>query len=483
MQASRCFPQHPLVLAQLSATLKSTGQHYPEAFSAAQEAGRCLAAGERDGKSWVIPTLGDQPAALTHALIAATACAAGDYDAALNSIGQALTIFPEEPGWHALAAKIHSQRRDYDESVEHLEQACRLEPNNYQHFLGLGSALLAVPVDDQELSERAINAFEKAADLAPDSTEAWMLLAEAYSNAGLLSKASGCCERAMTLAPDQPAPLILRAEIALQASDPQEAYNRLQSAMSLPVDSKTQPDAQQILLLARVLDQLNRPGEALTELEKALEQVSEPLPLLLERVHLIRRSQGMPAAVEALRTLGEQYPQEPVVLAYMAKGYAETGNKDAAISYAQRALQTSITPDVLLVLDTDEQARMHLLLGKLLRQSGQLDQSLYHLNEANLKDPRLLEPYLELGCVLQERRQINQALQIYNRATTIAPRDPRPYFQAGLALKDSKDYIGAEAMLRRAASLAPNDLGIHRQLGAVVALNLVHNRRRSAVDV
>jgi hypothetical protein len=31
-------------------------------------------------------------------------------------------------------------------------------------------------------------------------------------------------------------------------------------------------------------------------------------------------------------------------------------------------------------------------------------------------------------------------------------------------------------MLRRASALAPNDLNIHRQLGAVVALNLVHNR-------
>jgi hypothetical protein len=38
-------------------------------------------------------------------------------------------------------------------------------------------------------------------------------------------------------------------------------------------------------------------------------------------------------------------------------------------------------------------------------------------------------------------------------------------------------------MLRRAAALAPNDLSIHRQLGAVVALNLVHNRRRTNVDL
>jgi Flp pilus assembly protein TadD len=59
----------------------------------------------------------------------------------------------------------------------------------------------------------------------------------------------------------------------------------------------------------------------------------------------------------------------------------------------------------------------------------------------------------------------------------VAGNDYRPYYQAGLALKDSKDYLAAEAMLRRAAQMAPNEVSIHRLLGAVVALNLVHNRR------
>ena len=38
-----------------------------------------------------------------------------------------------------------------------------------------------------------------------------------------------------------------------------------------------------------------------------------------------------------------------------------------------------------------------------------------------------------------------------------------------------KDYPGAESMMRRAAQLAPHDVNIRRQLGAIVALNLVHN--------
>jgi hypothetical protein len=49
-------------------------------------------------------------------------------------------------------------------------------------------------------------------------------------------------------------------------------------------------------------------------------------------------------------------------------------------------------------------------------------------------------------------------------------------------LKDSKDYMAAEAMLRRAAQLAPNEVSVHRLLGAVVALNLVHNHRLTASE-
>jgi hypothetical protein len=52
-----------------------------------------------------------------------------------------------------------------------------------------------------------------------------------------------------------------------------------------------------------------------------------------------------------------------------------------------------------------------------------------------------------------------------------------------LLLKDSRDYPAAEKMLRRAAEKAPDDVAIHRQLAAMVALNLVHNRQPVSSEV
>jgi tetratricopeptide (TPR) repeat protein len=383
--------------------------------------------------------------------------------------------------------------------ITHLQQAASLDPDNLTYLMALGEAYQVKAqneISDADISPliQAIQTFEKATNLAPDRYEPWIALARAHRQAKDLPHAASCAEQAIRLAPDQAQPLILRAEIALQAGDAQQAHDSAQAAIQLedpsgpnPTDKFYEGVSTPVLLLARALLSLDRPDEALSVIEKALPGAQEPLPLLLERVQLLRRARGPQAATDALHDLSQNYPDEPLVLAPLAKIMADTNQTEAAIKLAQRSLQAATTQAAVrgpyLNLRTSELVEMHILLGRMLRQTGQLDQALHHLNEAIHLDPHLLEPYLELGRTHQERRQLAQALQIYNEATNIAPKDPRPYFQAGIALKESKDYLGAENMLRRAAALAPNDLSIHRQLGAVVALNLVHNRRRTNIEL
>jgi hypothetical protein len=56
----------------------------------------------------------------------------------------------------------------------------------------------------------------------------------------------------------------------------------------------------------------------------------------------------------------------------------------------------------------NEQANLHLLIGQVLRQSGRVDSSILHLEEAIQAAPDRLEPYLELGLARKERRNINK---------------------------------------------------------------------------
>jgi Flp pilus assembly protein TadD len=50
-------------------------------------------------------------------------------------------------------------------------------------------------------------------------------------------------------------------------------------------------------------------------------------------------------------------------------------------------------------------------------------------------------------------------------------------------MRSAKDYSKAEFLLRRAAEIAPNDLNVRRQLGAVIALNLVESSQEASSHI
>jgi len=513
IQTAQPYPLHPLVMSALALMLTSTNEHLEDALASAQTAVQASQTKrfvtipedkpDMTGQDLLEANIPAQISTniylsanylvpvISQVLLAMVAEKAGDVNTAMDAIQTALSLWSDEPRWHALAALIFRQKGDFSISTHHLEQAVALEPDHIHHYLMLGNtymdyAALSPASHDNPLTSQAIQILEKARHLAPEDPDPWLALAHAYQQSNDFEQAASCAEQAITLSPYKTAPLLLRAEIALLAGQPQEAHDRLQTLLTIEnqknPEKTTLNSSAPMVLLARALDELDRPKDALDLIEKTIPQTEEPLSLLMERVKILNRTQGSEAAMQALHELSNLFPNDPIVLTALSKALSEAGQEENAILAAQHALQqvsiSSKENNKRLMLSMPEQASLHLLLGRMLRHAGHLDQALYHLNEAIHKDPRLIESYIELGRAHQERRQHSLALQIYKQATVVAPKDPRPYYQAGIALKESKDYLGAETMLRRAAALAPNDLSIHRQLGAVVALNLVHNRRQ-----
>jgi tetratricopeptide (TPR) repeat protein len=393
---------------------------------------------------------------------------AEDYEAAWQAVQLALGVWPNEPRWKAFAAQIQLARsssnrpQQLGEAIGLLEQAASLEPEYGSHMLELGKIYL-----ESEQYKRALQALEQAVRLDPQNAEGWLSLAQVQHLLSDLDQAALSAEKAIELSGDQIDPLLLRAEIAVKAKNFRAAMSRSQAVL------RSKPDHPQALfLLAKSLSGLDRPTVALEALEKAISLSDAPLAMQLERLDLIKRADGLEAGLKALQELVAQNPKQAAFLGLLAGWLQEAGKQDAAIQAARLALQEGLEG-----LSSQQRADLHTMIGLHMRKLGQLDQAIHHLSEAVSKSSDHIDAYLELGTVYQERREFQQALKIYQKAINLAGGDYRPYYHAGLVLKDNKDYMAAEAMLRRAAQLAPNEVGVHRMLGAVVALNLVHSRR------
>ena len=105
---------------------------------------------------------------------------------------------------------------------------------------------------------------------------------------------------------------------------------------------------------------------------------------------------------------------------------------------------------------------------------GNLDQAVSYFSQAIALEPRRKDAYLLLSQVYLKQRDHLKARQALEQGITKNPGELDLYLACAALLKEAKDYQAAEQMLRKASSLEPRNVNIHRQLGAVLALNLVH---------
>lgn len=448
LQIGENFPKHPQILIETALTLSTHDLDRAIEFTYA-----------------AIEQQSNNPISL--ALLATLSKESGDFQTAGEAINRALGLWVDEPHWHALAADIQNRLSHNAIAIIHLEQACHIEPQNVEHFIQLAR----IHLDDND-SPKAIGILERAAHIAPESPEVWENLAIAYQTNQNIQQALHSAGQMLTQMPDHPKPLLLHADLHLANNNPMAAQPYVEQALSL------EPTNPAILEKnALVLMRLNRSKEALTTIDIAISKTENPLDYLITRANLIGIIEGEHSKLKTLTALAQKFPEEAQPLAALAAALVEAKQPDEAMRATQQAIKVGegFFPPL-------DQAKLHLQLGQLLRQGGQLDQAIHHIDQAIQLSPSLLEAYIEIGEAYTDRRDYQLALENFKHGITIAPNDTRAYHKAGLLLKECKDYTGAEEMLRRASSLSPKNVDIQRQLAAIVALALVHTHRPLEVN-
>ena len=435
LQVAQKFPDDPQVLANLALNLMETN---PESSYKAAERAHDL-----DPENPVLTALASR---------CSETCA--DLPRAIDFMDISLKSWSEEPDWQIRAARMNESAGDFQAAISHWEQVNVLKSGTLEPLVALGKDYLAI-----NETEKAVEALENARKLDPNSVEIYMILAKAFESAGNLPTALDNAAYAAQLEGKNSEPLILCGELALGMGDLQRAQEFASSALA-----RTPENVKAILFASRVANRRKGPVASLDVIDHAIANGSNSVPVLLEKAALLQKLGKKTEAHDSLQALASRVPDNPDVLSALAESQLSLGKGLEAVDSAHQALK--LDPEL---------SDMHLLIGIYQGKNGQLDLAVDHLSEAVRIDPGNVDAYLSLANILKERRDFAEARKAYEEAIKNCPDEAIPYYQLAMMLKESKDYSGTEALLRKAAALAPDDVNIKRQLGAVIALNLVHN--------
>jgi tetratricopeptide (TPR) repeat protein len=413
---------------------------------------------KRDGIKAVTKALeSDTSNPVNHALLAMLN--KNQPDQAIKSIETALEFWPEETDWHAFAADLYNQLGNTELASKHISEAIKSQPENADYWQK--SAEIKLRINDLD---HARHDLEQSAALNSTNSSLWLKMSDINRRLGNINEATRNIHTAVQLHPENNQIAIKEAQFLFETKQYQQAEDKAEQILK---NEENHLDAS--ILLAQALAKQGKFDQALGTLEIAIQKNPQNPNLFLETLKIRKEQQGVETVLPDLVKLAHDHPEDASILTTLTDWLIQTNRLKKAEETAQTILK--ILPD---------QAQVHLVLGRLQRLNGQLDQAISHLSDAITIDPNLVDAYIEMGKTYQDRRDLEKAIQIYQKGSQVNASDPRPYYYAGIALKECKDYPAAEAMLKQAKKYSPDDANIIRQLGMVTALNLINNLRETS---
>jgi tetratricopeptide (TPR) repeat protein len=380
---------------------------------------------------------------------------------AFQAFTKALQLWPDEPVWHFTAGKLADELGDRLAALAHFEDATHLDDMNPEYILAYAAELI------QQLAyDRAINLLKRTWSNDEDAYIAYSLLTKSFIGMNDTEAAYQFAQKSLQVNQDSVDALLCCANLASVAGEQQQAMRYCREIIKIIPGHE---DAS--MLLVTLIEKLEGKASALKTLDSLIPPVRQPAGILARKASMVLEVAGAKAALPYYQELVWKTDGNVEYLSKLAFIQMEIGDFNSA--------ERTVTDALLLVANDDP--GLNRMMAIICHKNGQLDRAVHHFSEAIRLDPVCVDAYLELAEIYKDRREYQDALHVYQRAMRVLPKDYRPYFQAGQVMKECKDYIGAEAMYRQAVELNPSDLQVKRQLGAIIALNLVHNCQEASV--
>lgn len=383
----------------------------------------------------------------------------GKNDMAINDLEQALSDWPNETKWRVKVAELWQKYGNIKNAVNQLIAAYEIKPEDTEISLPLSKAEI---MDNNP--KHAVEVLQKVTLNNPNLYEAWELLADAHSKNGEMELAIVASKKASEINPFSIKPYLMSGKLYLEDGKLDKALEQARKAVT-----QNKKDAEAILFLAKVLNQQGEKRQALAALEMTNQCENVTVQTMIDHVNMVKEINGNPYAKELINSLTNKYPENVELLKLLANAQIDNGDTSDAEQTVKRAL----------IVEPDE-PELHLFMGKINATTGQLDQAIHHLSQGIAQKNDNPDGYLLLSKVYEQQREFTKALDALKQAMEVTPNDTRSYLAAANLYRDSKNYVEAEKVLQKAVQIDPTDVTIRRQLGALLALKLVHHSQEAS---
>lgn len=259
-------------------------------------------------------------------------------------------------------------------------------------------------LDQDGNAAAAIENFQKALSLEPNSEEFMLATAELYARENKHAQAYELLQRAHKADPDSLAvlrPMVLEGVFANKSSDVQDAAEEL---------AKKSSDPRDLFVVADVLIKNTRQDEAIPLLQKYL----------------------------------EKFPDDPRAWVGLGLGYEDRKQFSEAENAFERALQAD-----------PKFAEAEYQIGVLKSVSGDSSAAIPHYERAIQFDPNHLQALTKLGGLYLQSGDLNKALAVLLKAESINPDDRQTEYSLALAYAKLGKREEAKVHMERFQSKGP----------------------------
>ena len=238
----------------------------------------------------------------------------------LDDFTKAVELDTEKVEYLILRAQAHQADKNFDKCIADLDQVIEKSPANGKAYEIKALALLM-----QEKGEEALEAFNKATELAPNSVAPYQYRGELYNKMGRVDEAIEQLDRALEIAPMNLASLLVRAELLIAKA------NSLEQPSSEEIAEEVEESAAQESELERVGQAMELRTQALGDIEKALRIRPTLVRSHVMRARVLSTLDRDDEALKIMQELAKAAPNNLEINLQLAAYYIDLGMTQDAI--------------------------------------------------------------------------------------------------------------------------------------------------------